>query len=101
MSKEMVQLAWEAEVATSAMKCILVALADHHNINSGQCNPSIKRLVNRTCMNKQAVINNIRKLVAIGLVSVKRDAGTGRGRRSNNYTLNLKDKIDQKLVHLC
>ena len=85
----MLTLAWETKVKNSVMKCLLAALADHHNKDTGQCNPSISRLAKCTCMNRQSVINNYRKLEEEGLISVEKDPGDGRGARSNKYTFHL------------
>ena len=79
MSNEMLSLAWETEVASPAMKCVLVALADHHNEKTNLCFPSITRLSKRTSMTRQSVCNNIEKLEQAVLVSVERDGGDGRG----------------------
>ena len=89
MSIEMSNLAWETKVKSSVMKCLLMALADHHNKDTGQCNPSLRRLAERTCMKKQTVVNNINNLIDAGLISKVKDPGDGGGRRSNNYILYL------------
>ena len=89
VSNEMLSLAWKTEVATSVMKCVLVALADIHNEKTNLCFPSITTLSRRTNMNRQSVINNIRKLEEAGLISVERNGGVGFGALSNRYTFQL------------
>ena len=89
MCNEMLNLAWETEVETHTMKLLLVALADHHNEFSGECNPSITRLAIRMCVKRTTVINNYKKLEKEGLISVEKDPGDGRGAKSNKYTLHL------------
>jgi hypothetical protein len=85
----MLTLAWETDVVTPAMKCLLACLADHHNDETGLCFPSISRLAKRTSMSRRAVIDNTKKLVDVGFVSVKKNPGDGRGAKSNKYTLHL------------
>ncbi len=93
----MLTLAWDTQVATPAMKCLLASLADHHNDNTDQCFPSIRRLAKRTSMSNRSVINNTKKLVQAGLISVQRDAGDGRGRKSNRYTFYLGQSEESSL----
>lgn len=89
MSNKMLTLAWDTEVATVAMKCLLLSLADHHNDKTNLCFPGITRLAKRTSMSRQSVINNTKKLEDAGLIAVQKDAGDGRGAKSNKYTLHL------------
>jgi hypothetical protein len=89
MSKEMLNLAWETEVENHTMKLLLVALADHHNECTEQCNPSIRRLAKRMGVMRSTITNNTKKLIAAGLISKEKDPGDGSGARSNKYTFHL------------
>ena len=90
MSQQMLSLAWEAEVATYGMKVVLAALADKHQDKTNLCFPSITTLTKMTCMCRQSVINHIKRLEEIGLISVERDGGSGTGAKPNQYTFNAK-----------
>jgi hypothetical protein len=105
MSQQMSSLAWDTEVATPVMKCVLAALADKYQEKTDLCFPSITTISKLTCMNRQSVINNIKKLEDVGLISVERDGGTGTGAMPNQYTFNtekmgLKSKENQRQSQL-
>jgi hypothetical protein len=103
MSITMLKPAWEAECETVAMKCLLVALADHYNDATKQCNPGIKRLMKMTSMSNRAVINNYEKLEKGGFITITRNSGEGVRARSNSYELHLKEsergsqRLDKKV----
>ena len=88
MSQQMLSLAWEAEVATHGMKIVLAALADKYQDKTNLCFPSINTLSRMTSMNRQGVINNIKRLEEFDLISVERDGGSGKGAKPNQYTFN-------------
>ena len=70
-------------------KMILIVLADHHNGESGQCNPSVRRICKMAGVTQRTVEKHIPELTASGLLTVKeiyRDDGS---RRSNQYNLSL------------
>lgn len=89
MSTKLLRRAWETEVNTVAMKCLLMSLVDHYNDKTNKCYPSIKTLSIRTSMTHQSVINNTIKLVNAGLITVQKNAGNGSGAKSNRYNLHL------------
>ena len=69
MSISAIEAAFETKCATIAEKLILLILADHHNGQTGQCNPSIKRICNRGSISRSAAIENVAKLERAGLIT--------------------------------
>ena len=97
MSHYMTALAMKQKALKPAAKIVLYWIADHHNGETGQCNPSIKRLAECCEMSRRSVENHIAALVDAGLVKVKniyRDKG---GKTSNSYTLCLAESDAQNL----
>jgi hypothetical protein len=97
MSHYMTALAMKQKGLKPAAKIVLYWLADHHNGETGQCNPSINRLAKCCEMSRRSVENHIAALVDVGLLKVEnafRDKG---GKTSNSYTLMLDDTDAQNL----
>ena len=76
MSQQMLSLAWEAEVATHGMKIVLAALADKYQDKTNLCFPSINTLSRMTSMNRQGVINNIKRLEEIDVIHHQTPSGS-------------------------
>jgi len=71
-------------------KIVLLTLANHHNQETGRCDPSISRLSKMSGISERAVRNALRELEALKLITtVERKQRTGRGRRNltNRYRL--------------
>jgi len=97
MSHYMTALAMSQAGLKPATKIVLYWLADHHNGETGQCNPSISRLSKCCEMSRRSVENHLAELVRLGLVvrkSMRRDKG---GKTSNAYVLNLLQSDAQNL----
>lgn len=70
-------------------KMVLVQLADFHNKETGQCNPSAQRLADECEMDRATVFRHLKDLEALGLLTRhSRGDGAG-GRSSNQYELHL------------
>ena len=87
-------MTWAASVKTQTpvQKLILLLLADRAN-DEGFCWPSINRIADDACISRQCVIENIKKLAALGFINVTkrtiRDAESGvEGNNTNVYHLN-------------
>lgn len=80
-----------------AAKIVLYWIADHHNGETGQCNPSIKRLAECCEMSRRSVENQIASLEAAGLVEVQQRYRAQGGKTANSYTLRLSDSDAQNL----
>lgn len=74
MSLPMITGAWLADCESVAAKCVLVALADHHNGKSNRCDPSIPGLAQRCNLSARAVQLAIHKLESLGHITVTRHA---------------------------
>lgn len=91
MSHFMTALAMKQSGLKPAAKIVLYWLADHHNETTGQCFPSIKRLVDLCEMDRATVIRHINNLVEMGLVNrIERTRDNG-SQTSNAYELMLKN----------
>jgi len=91
MSHYMTALAMKQIGLKPATKIVLYWLADHHNETTGDCFPSIKRLVDLCEMDRATVIRHINNLEEIGIVKRverKRDNGS---QTSNAYQLMMKN----------
>lgn len=80
-----------------AAKIVLYWLADHHNGETGQCNPSIKRLADRCEMSRRSVENHLQTLKESGLISIRNECRDKGGKTANSYTLCLTDGDAQNL----
>lgn len=76
MSRRATEWAWTTEAEHGA-RLVLLALAEHHNGETGQCNPNVARLMKYTRLGKTVVVQAIAELEALGLVIVDRKAGCG------------------------
>lgn len=71
-------------------RLVLLALARHHNQETGRCDPSVARLQKTTGLSERAVRAGLRQLEELRLIStVERKARTGRGKRNltNRYRI--------------
>lgn len=76
MSRRATDWAWTTEAEHGA-RLVLLALAEHHNGETGQCNPNVARLMKYARLGKTAVVKAIAELEASGLVIVDRKTGCG------------------------
>ena len=71
-------------------KVVLLSLADHHNQETGRCDPSNDRLQKATQLSERAIRKAIRELEQLRLVTtVERKQRTGRGKKNltNRYRI--------------
>lgn len=86
-----IALIWAANVKglKPAAKIVLIQLADFHNKETGQCNPSAQRLADECEMGRATLFRHMTTLEECGLVT-RHARGDGEGgRRSNQYELHL------------
>ena len=89
MSHYMTALAMKQMGLKPAAKIVLYWLADHYNQSTGECFPSINRLIELCEMTRRAVQNNIDDLEAAGLVEVVTRHRPNGSQTSNIYVLKL------------
>ena len=83
-------ISWAYSQRLSAIpKMILIVLADHHNGETGQCNPSVKRICEMAGVVQRTVENHIETLEHAGLVIVEKRYRDDGSRTSNQYRLSL------------
>jgi len=80
-----------------AAKIVLYWLADHHNGETGQCNPSINRLARYCEMSRRAVENHLQSLQDAGLIKIKTKFREQGGQTSNTYARCMDERDAQKL----
>jgi len=78
--------AWE-QITTSSEKLVLLCLADCHNGDTGQCNPSIAYVAKKTGMDRKTVLKCMKGLNDKNLLDRKKVYGS-----SNMYCLNISPK---------
>jgi hypothetical protein len=88
MSFEALTWAVKQETANSGQKLVLLMLANYTNPDTGQCNPSQKRLAEKCCMSLASVKRHIESLEKAGFLSVINNYKNG-GYVSCQYVLHL------------
>lgn len=88
MSNAALNWAFEMTVGSPASKSVLIALANRAN-SEGTCWPGIECLKADTELSRRSVIAQVKKLQALGLISIEHRGGDGKGRKSNVYLLHL------------
>ncbi|TLX03691.1 helix-turn-helix domain-containing protein [Rhizobium sp. MHM7A] len=82
MSHDLVQWARRLRLGDPVAKNVLVALAEHHNSKTGQCNPKVATICLETDFSERAVRKALTKLKQAGLIRVE-----GGGKAGNSYQL--------------
>lgn len=84
-------LIWAANVKglKPAAKIVLIQLADFHNKETGQCNPSAQRLADECEMGRATLFRHMSTLEECGLVTRHARGDGDGGRGSNQYELHL------------
>lgn len=85
--------AYQQTTGRSTAKSVLVALANQAD-QTGRCWPSIDYLMERTEIGRRAMIGNLAFLEEKGFIKKVVRGGTGSGRKSNVYTLNMQRAAD-------
>ncbi|MEP5731065.1 MAG: helix-turn-helix domain-containing protein [Sulfitobacter sp.] len=84
-------LIWAANVKglKPAAKIVLIQLADFHNKETGQCNPSAQRLADECEMGRATLFRHMTILEECGLITRHARGDGDGGRGSNQYELHL------------
>ena len=84
-------LIWAANVKglKPTAKIVLIQLADFHNKETGQCNPSAQRLADECEMGRATLFRHMTILEECGLVTRHARGDGDGGRGSNQYELHL------------
>ncbi|SNS70732.1 helix-turn-helix domain-containing protein [Antarctobacter heliothermus] len=83
MSRAALDMVWKIgqdRQVSSGMRVVFLVLADHHNSKTGQCNPSLQRIVIACGLSRASVCSHLKKLKELGFI----DWQTG-GHSSNAY----------------
>ncbi|UOA32196.1 hypothetical protein DSM110093_01981 [Sulfitobacter sp. DSM 110093] len=86
-----IALIWAANVKglKPAAKIVLIQLADFHNKETGQCNPSAQRLADECEMGRATLFRHMSTLEEKGLVTRHARGDGDGGRGANHYELHL------------
>ena len=84
MSLEAMGYCWRVRGLTCAQKLVLLALANRHNPDTGQCNPSLDRLAEDVGITRRNVINHVNALVDAGHI-VREHKVTTTGYKASQY----------------
>lgn len=76
MSAKATFWAWHQRIKPASAKLVLLCLADCHNGDSGQCNPSVPYIARMTGLDRKTVITGIASLRGSGFIEVRRNAGS-------------------------
>ncbi|MGO8449909.1 helix-turn-helix domain-containing protein [Rhizobium ruizarguesonis] len=82
MSYDAVRWARKQRLGDPLAKNVLVALAEHHNSKTGQCNPKVATICRETDFSERAVRKALATLKQVGLIRVE-----GGGKAGNSYQL--------------
>ena len=75
--------AWEVDIPSSE-KLVLLCLADCHNADTGQCNPSVSYIAKKTSLDRKTVLKSLRSLNDREILSRAKVEGS-----SNQYFLSI------------
>ena len=90
-------LAWAVrQKLPSTQKLVLLMLAERHNGDSGQCNPSHDLLAEDCGLSRRSVVDQISKLEEAGYLRVMHRA-SGNAKLPNQYVLNLRFGVPEKV----
>jgi len=69
MSYQATNWAWKIKGVTGPEKLILLAIADRHNADTGECYPTLGRIADDTCMSRDTVKRATAAIVEKGIIS--------------------------------
>jgi hypothetical protein len=89
MSIEAINAAWLADVRPASKKLVLLCLANMHNGQTGQLNPSVSTVAKACGMSSRQAQRQIHDLIDDGLLSVIANHNGGNPQATRRYRLNL------------
>jgi hypothetical protein len=92
MSRRFLDQVWNNTDLTSTQKLVALSLADHADNDTGECYPSIDRIVKRCALSRRGVQIAIQQLVARGVITTNSNAG----RKGSNLYRFLEQKCETK-----
>ena len=75
----------------SSTKLVLILLVNHRNNKTGQCNPSVQRLMDQTGYSKRTILFELQALKELGILEWQHGWGNAHAKQSNRYTVNLRE----------
>lgn len=71
-------------------KLTLIMLVNHRNGKTGQCNPSVQRLMHQTGYSKRTILFELQALKELSILEWQHGWGNAHAKQSNRYTVNLR-----------
>lgn len=99
MSHKATTWAWSQKSISYLAKLVLLALADRHNADNGDCFPSKKRLEHDCCMSRSSVKRAVEELEQAGLVTVIERRNAIGANKSNQYQLHVNGVSPARNIH--
>jgi hypothetical protein len=99
MSLKALSWAMEQDTLSTIEKMILTVLADHHNAETGQCNPSVKRLMLKSGVSRGSVHRALATLAEKELLTAAPATREDGSQTSNQYDLHTSRPSDTPLSH--
>lgn len=99
MSIEAINAAWLANVRPAPKKLVLLCLANMHNGQTGQLNPSMATVARACGMSPRQAQRHVHELIDAGLLTVVGNHNGGNPHASRRYRLNLEELIHTGDVH--
>lgn len=96
MSMKAMSWSINQKIKTPLDKLVLIMLADFHNGESGQCNPSISAICEKTGASRSTVKRALENLSQQGYIVIKSRAGF-RGPLSNQYNFQFSKGVAEKM----
>lgn len=93
MSIEAINAAWLADVRPASKKLVLLCLANMHNGQTGQLNPSVAAVAMACGISEKQARRQIHELMQAGLVEVVGNHAGGNPKATRHYRLNLGEVI--------
>ena len=80
--------AWAYDLELPGLtKMVLLTLAEHHNAETGQCNPKVKRIAYKAGMSERSAERHLAELVKLGLIQIKHNYREDGSKRNSDYIL--------------
>jgi DNA-binding transcriptional ArsR family regulator len=89
MSFQSTHWAFSQKLGNAVRKMVLIALADHHNKETGLCCPKISTLAADAGVSERTVYGHLAALREIGLIEWEQQHRKDGSRAANSYRLNL------------
>lgn len=89
MSLEAMSWALQQKTGATSLKLVLLLLANRHNADTGQCNPSIAKIASETEISPRQVKRILKDLADGGFLTIEEKTRDNGSQSANQYTLHM------------